>query len=118
MRKLNTRPLPAGRFVRHLACEAARGAIDGLDTTREVHRLARIDGIDVDEAEGYTARILAAQAKIWGAALLNHKVYARRPDLFKAVRGMFNAVNRDKLLDERLVSLINRRVAGLNGCVF
>ena len=80
--------------------------------------MARIDGIDADEATGYTARVLAAQAKTWGAALLNHRVYARRPNLFKAVRGMFNAVNQDKLLDERLVSLVNRRVAGHNGCVF
>jgi hypothetical protein len=88
-----------------------------LDYLRR-HSVARIDGIDAEQAEGYTARVLAAQTKTWGAALLNHKLYARRPDLFKAVRGMFSALNRDKALDERLVSLINRRVAALNGCVF
>ena len=100
-----------------LPCDDPR-PMGSLGITLVAHRLARIAGIDVDAAEGYTARVLAAQAKIWGAALLNHKLYARRPELFKAVRAMFNALNKDKLLDERLVSLINRRVAGLNGCVF
>ena len=35
------------------------------------------------------AKVLAAQAEHWGAPLANHLVYARRPDLFRAVRGMY-----------------------------
>ena len=80
--------------------------------------MARIRGVEADEAEGYVARVLTAQAKTWGAPLLNHKIYARRPDLFRAVRGMWGAVNKDGLLDEGLLALINRRVASHNGCLF
>ena len=55
---------------------------------------------------------------IWGAPLANHLVYARRPDLFRAVRGMWGALDKDGMLGEALVSLVNRRVARLNGCEF
>ena len=80
--------------------------------------MSRIEGVAQEDAEGYVARVYAAQTEAWGAPLLNHQVYARRPDLFKAVRGMWNGLNRDGLLDESLIALVNRRVASLNGCVF
>jgi hypothetical protein len=80
--------------------------------------MSRIKGIDPERAEGYVKRTLAAQSRVWGAPLLNHLVYARRPDLFKAARGMWTALDRDGLLGAGLVSLVNRRVAALNGCVF
>ena len=80
--------------------------------------MARIQGVDPDLAGGYVGKVLQAQTKTWGSALLNHLVYARRPALFKAVRGMWSSLNHDKTLDEELVALVNRRVAMLNGCVF
>ena len=80
--------------------------------------MARIRGVDPDQAEGYAGKVLQAQKKTWGSALLNPLIYARRPALFKAVRGMWSALNQDKTLDEELVALLNRRVAMLNGCVF
>ncbi len=36
--------------------------------------MARIDGIDPAEVDGYTSKVLEAQAKTWGAPLLNHLV--------------------------------------------
>jgi len=80
--------------------------------------MSRIKGIDPAKADGYVGRTFAAQAKHWGAPLLNHLVYARRPALFKAVRGMWTSLDRDALIGPELVSLVNRRVAALNGCVF
>lgn len=80
--------------------------------------MPRVNEADPDEVNQYTARVLKAQAELWGAPLNNHLLYARREDLFRAVRGMWMALNRDGLLDEILVALINRRVASLNGCVF
>jgi len=62
--------------------------------------------------------VLQAQTATFGAPLLNHLVYARRPNLFKAFRGMWSTLNGDGILDEGLVALVNRRVAFLNGCVF
>jgi len=80
--------------------------------------MARIPEIDPAATSGYTAAILKSQAKTWGAPLNNHLLYAHRPDLFKAVRGMWTAVDSAGLLGPALLSLINRRVASLNGCVF
>jgi hypothetical protein len=46
--------------------------------------MARIDGVDPEKVAGeYTAKMFAAQAKTWGAPLLNHLVYARRPPIFR-----------------------------------
>ena len=62
--------------------------------------------------------MLQGQAEIWGAPLANHLVYARRPSLFRAFRGVWLVLNKDTVLDEKLVALVNRRVAGINGCLF
>lgn len=80
--------------------------------------MPRITEIDPDQASGYTAAILKAQTATFGRPLNNHLIYARRPDLFKAVRGMWTALDKDGILGVTLVSLVNRRVASLNGCVF
>lgn len=80
--------------------------------------MARIPEIDPALTSGYTAAILKAQTETFGRPLNNHLIYARRPDLFKAVRGMWTALDKDGILGVGLVSLINRRVASLNGCVF
>jgi len=81
--------------------------------------MARIDGVDparVDEE--YISRVFAAQSKAWGAPLLNHLVYARRPSIFRGARGMWTGLESSGLIDGKLTALLNRRVASLNGCEF
>jgi hypothetical protein len=79
----------------------------------------RIEPVDPQQvSEDYIAKVLAAQAKTWGAPLLNHRVYARRPTLFRGVRGMWTGLDASGLIDARLTALLNRRVASLNGCAF
>ncbi|MEM8768793.1 MAG: hypothetical protein AAGE43_15200 [Pseudomonadota bacterium] len=80
--------------------------------------MARIPPVDIEQSGPYVRRILEAQADTWGAPLNNHLIYAQRPDLFRAVRGMWTGLDKDGILGDALVSLINRRVATLNGCVF
>jgi hypothetical protein len=80
--------------------------------------MPRIPEVDPAGTSGYTASILEAQARTWGAPLNNHLLYAHRPTLFRAVRGMWTGIDRDGLLGTALLALINRRVASLNGCVF
>lgn len=80
--------------------------------------MARLVDVALSQTDGYVRRVLNAQAQRWGAPLKNHLMYARRPALFKAVRGMWNALNDGNLLDEALVALVNRRVAWHNNCVF
>ena len=81
--------------------------------------MKRVDGVDPRNlADEYTAKVLAAQAKTWGAPLLNHLTYARRPSIFRGVRGMWTGLESSGLIDHKLVALLNRRVAVLNGCEF
>jgi len=81
--------------------------------------VARIEGVRPAEVgDEYVERVLAAQAKHWGAPLLNHLVYARRPSIFRGVRGMWTGLDASGLIDPRLTSLVNRRVASLNRCEF
>lgn len=80
--------------------------------------MARIDGVDPEKSEKQVRAVLEAQAKKWGAPLLNHLIYARRPSIFRGARAMWGGLDGSGLIDPRLVALINRRVAALNGCVF
>jgi hypothetical protein len=81
--------------------------------------MARIDGVDPTHlSDEYTAKVLEAQARTWGAPLLNHLVYARRPSIFRGARGMWAGIDGSGLIDGKLTALLNRRVAGLNGCEF
>jgi hypothetical protein len=81
--------------------------------------VARIEGVPPSEpGDDYVGKVLAAQAKHWGAPLLNHLVYARRPSIFRGVRGMWAGLDGSGLIDARLTALVNRRVAALNGCEF
>ena len=80
--------------------------------------MARIEGADEARVETYIKRVFAAQAKRWGAPLLNHLLYARRPAIFRGVRAMWNGIEASGLIDAKLQALVNRRVARLNGCEF
>lgn len=80
--------------------------------------MTRIAGVNVDDADRYVKEVLEAQSKAWGAPLLNHLLYARRPSIFRGARAMWGGIESSGLLDARLRALINRRVAYLNGCEF
>lgn len=80
--------------------------------------MARVEGVDPGRVEKRIRAVLQAQADKWGAPLLNHLVYARRPSIFRGARGMWAGLDDSGLLDPGLVALVNRRVAALNGCVF
>ena len=80
--------------------------------------MARVANADVTAADKYIKTVLEAQAKDWGGPLLNHLIYARRPSIFKGARAMWTGIDASGLIDPTLRSLINRRVAALNGCEF
>ena len=80
--------------------------------------MARIEGVNPQEVEPYIKKVLEAQTQKWGAPLLNHLIYARRPSIFRGARGMWTGIDASGLIDGRLKALINRRVASINGCVF
>jgi hypothetical protein len=80
--------------------------------------MARVGNVDAGRGDPAIKAVLEAQAKKWGGPLLNHLVYARRPSIFRAVRGMWSGIDASGLVDGRLQAMINRRVAFLNGCEF
>jgi hypothetical protein len=80
--------------------------------------MTRITNVDPNTAEPQILAVLEAQRKKWGAPLLNHLIYARRPSIFRAVRGMWSGIDASGLIDGKLQALLNRRVAYLNGCEF
>ena len=80
--------------------------------------MARVDGVNPEAVDEYTRKVLHAQTRTWGGPLLNHLVYARRPSIFRGVRGMWTGIATSGLIDEQLQALVNRRVASLNGCAF
>lgn len=80
--------------------------------------MARIDGVNPDETNGYVKQVFDAQTKKWGAPLLNHLLYARRPTIFRGARGMWTGIDGSGSIEGSLQALINRRVAFLNNCEF
>jgi len=78
----------------------------------------RISGIARESADTYAKSIFDAQEKLWGAPLLTNLVYARRPTIFRAVRGMWSGIDASGLIPEPLKALVNRRVASHNKCAF
>lgn len=80
--------------------------------------MTRIGGVNPEEVDSYIRHVLDAQARKWGAPLLNHLLYARRPTIFRGVRAMWTGIEASGLIDARLQALINRRVAAINGCEF
>ena len=80
--------------------------------------MARIPNADIDTAERYVKQVLDAQKEKWGAPLLNHLLYARRPSIFRGARAMWSGLDSSGLIPDELKALVNRRVAFLNGCEF
>ncbi|MEA2205591.1 MAG: hypothetical protein QOE77_2367 [Blastocatellia bacterium] len=80
--------------------------------------MARIEPAIIDQLETSIRKVLETQAKKWGAPLLNHLAYARRPTIFRGVRAMWTGIEASGKIDRRLQALINRRVAAINGCEF
>jgi hypothetical protein len=80
--------------------------------------MTRIAGVDPNEAEATAAAAFRAQTERWGAPLVSHTIYARRPTIYRGVRGMWGGLDGSGLLDPKLAALVNRRVATINRCEF
>ena len=78
----------------------------------------RIQPVDPDHVEAPVGAVLSQQAQRWGAPLLPYLLYARRPTIFRAVRGMWAGLDGSGLVDAGTRAMLNRRVAMLNGCPF
>lgn len=80
--------------------------------------MARIEQANVNGLETSIRKVIKAQEIKWGEPLLNHLLYARRPTIFRGARAMWTGLEASGLIDAKLQTLLNRRVASLNGCEF
>ena len=80
--------------------------------------MSRIPPLDLESVDKPLRKIFEAQRQRWGAPLLNHLVYARRPSIYRGARAMWAGLDESGLLEPALVAMVNRRVAHHNGCVF
>jgi alkylhydroperoxidase family enzyme len=80
--------------------------------------MARIADVNIQEVDKYIVSVLESQKNSWGAPLLNHLIYARRPSIFRGARAMWTGIEASGLIEPSLRALINRRIAALNGCEF
>ncbi len=78
----------------------------------------RLEGADPARVDPDLAAVFKTQEETWGETLGPYLLYARRPSVFKAVRGMWDGLKASGLIEPALKALLNRRVAALNGCVF
>jgi hypothetical protein len=78
----------------------------------------KIRRVDPDQVEPAIGAVFRAQAERWGAPLLPYLLYARRPTIFRSVRGMWTGIDASGQIDAGLKAMVNRRVAMLNGCPF
>jgi len=72
--------------------------------------VARIDGIDPARAQGPIKVVFEAQIKKWGAPLLNHLLYARRPTIFRGARAMWTGLDFSGLIDGSTVQFSSRQL--------
>lgn len=61
--------------------------------------MTRIQPVDPDQVEAPVRAVLSRQAERWGAPLLPYLLYARRPTVFRAVRGMWAGLDGSGLVD-------------------
>jgi len=80
--------------------------------------MARVQLVDPDTVDPCIRSVLAAQTERWGAPLFNHRVWARRPSIFRGARGMWTGIDASGLIDTRLRALVSQLVASINGCAF
>ena len=80
--------------------------------------MSRIPGTNPNDLPQNDRERFQDQEAAWGTHLSPYLLYARRPPILRAVGHMWDALAESALLPGELTSLICRRVANLNGCVF
>jgi alkylhydroperoxidase family enzyme len=79
----------------------------------------RIPPVDVETLPDDLREALEEQRKAHGAPLYPYLFYARNPAYFRAAQQMFATLQQEtKRVAGTLRALLNRRVAGWNGCEF
>jgi len=79
--------------------------------------MARVRALTLNEVADPAIRsALERQESVYGSVLENHAILARRPEIFRGFRTMWDALDAGSLLGARLAFLVNIRLSGLIGC--
>jgi alkylhydroperoxidase family enzyme len=79
----------------------------------------RIPPVDVETLPDDLRHTLEGQRELHGAPLYPYLFYARNPAYFRAAQEMWAVLQQEtKRVPGTLRALLNRRVAGWNGCEF
>jgi AhpD family alkylhydroperoxidase len=78
--------------------------------------MARVSGLPRQAVPADVGLVYDRQVAYYGDVLVNHKVLARRPTIFRGFRAMWEGLESSGKLPPRLVDLVNMRVASLIGC--
>ena len=80
--------------------------------------MARIKGIEIEEASEEVRDIFEEQMKRFGFVSNTAKVYALRPTIHNGVRALAEGIRSSGLIDPELRHLVCVKAAGINGCPF
>lgn len=98
------------------------GKIAAMPSPEEVAMLegkTRIPPVDVETLPDDLRDTLEEQRQLRGAPLYPYLFYARNPAFFRAAKEMWSALQQGATrVPAALRALLNRRVAGWNGCEF
>jgi alkylhydroperoxidase family enzyme len=97
----------------------------GSAAYRDVKEVAMLEGktrilpVDVETLPDDLRDTLEEQRKLHGAPIYPYLFYARNPAYFRAAKGMWAVLQQETTrVPAALRALLNRRVAGWNGCEF
>ena len=80
--------------------------------------MARIREVTPAEASPEVKEIFDAQVEAYGFVLNTARVYANCPPILRGTGQMAAAIDKSGLIDAGLKTLVNLRVAQINGCPF
>ena len=80
--------------------------------------MPRVREIEEPGDEPILADLYAKEREAFGFVLNTTKVMAHRPGILRAAKQLGAAIQRSGLLSAELLSLVNLRVALINGCPF
>jgi hypothetical protein len=80
--------------------------------------MARITGVNKDEAPSDLRAMFEEQEKRYGVALNNAPIYALRPTIRKGVQALAEGIDESGLIERDLRHLVCLKTASINGCPY
>lgn len=80
--------------------------------------MARIKGVNKNDAPADLRAMFEEQEKRYGVALNNAPIYALRPTIRKGVQALAEGIDQSGLIERDLRHLVCLKTASINGCPY